>query len=155
AWRVVLLELAHIELEYRLKGGEAARVEEYARAYPELAQERELLLDLIEVECKVRRRREAGLDEREYLQRFPQYRADLGARLHIGTPLPAVSGSVDSVVALSALLRDHRLLEVAQLEELALLQRRFQDPRSLARELVKRTWLTPFQVNKVFQGRTG
>ena len=39
ARQAVLRELVHTELEHRLKKGEAARVEEYLRRYPELAQD--------------------------------------------------------------------------------------------------------------------
>src|SRR4051812_49628121 len=36
ARRAVLVELVHIDLEFRLKAGEAARVETYLGRYPEL-----------------------------------------------------------------------------------------------------------------------
>src|SRR6516165_4745369 len=54
----VLIELVHIDLELRLKAGEAARVEEYLARYPELASDRAVTLDLIAVEHELRRRRE-------------------------------------------------------------------------------------------------
>jgi predicted ATPase len=75
--RRVLIELVHIDLELRLKAGEAARVEEYLACYPELAGDRPAILALIVAEHELRRRREAGLTLEEYLQRFPQYRAEL------------------------------------------------------------------------------
>jgi serine/threonine-protein kinase len=50
-------------------------------------------------------------------------------------------------------LRKHRLLDAAQLDEAARLQTRWPDPRHLARELIRRGWLTPFQVNQIFQGK--
>jgi serine/threonine protein kinase len=51
-------------------------------------------------------------------------------------------------------LRDCRLLETSQLDELARdLQARFPDPKELARELLRRGWLTPYQVNLLLQGR--
>jgi len=51
-------------------------------------------------------------------------------------------------------LRQHPLLRPGQLDEVARdLQGRFPDPRELARELTRRGWLTPFQVNRLFQGR--
>jgi predicted ATPase len=73
----VLIELVHIDLELRLKAGEAARVEEYLARYPELAGDRAVTLALIAVEHELRRRRESGLTLDEYLQRFPRYRAEL------------------------------------------------------------------------------
>jgi adenylate cyclase len=72
-----LIELVHIDLELRLKAGEAARVEEYLVRYPELAGVRAVTIELIAAEHELRRRREAGLSLAEYLQRFPQYRAEL------------------------------------------------------------------------------
>jgi serine/threonine-protein kinase len=48
-----------------------------------------------------------------------------------------------------AVLRPHRLLEPAQLEELQDLQVRFADPKALAKELVQRGWLTIYHVNQI------
>src|SRR6516162_3175917 len=73
----VLIELVHIDLELRLKAGEAARVEEYLARYPELNGDRAVTLDLIAAEYELRRRREPGLAVHDYLQRFPQFRAEL------------------------------------------------------------------------------
>src|SRR5262249_35652496 len=42
----LLIELIHTELELRLKGGEAARVEEYLARYPELADDQAFVLEL-------------------------------------------------------------------------------------------------------------
>jgi hypothetical protein len=46
----VLIELIHVDLEFRLDEGEPARVETYLRRYPALAGERETVLDLIAAE---------------------------------------------------------------------------------------------------------
>jgi serine/threonine protein kinase/predicted ATPase len=73
----VLIELVHIDLELRLKAGEAARVEEFLARYPQLASDRTVTLGLIAAEYELRRRHESGLTLDEYLQRFPQYRAEL------------------------------------------------------------------------------
>jgi eukaryotic-like serine/threonine-protein kinase len=77
----VLIELAHIDLELRLKAGEVARVEEYLVRYPELASDRAAVIDLIAAEHELRQRREPGLALGEYLQRFPAYRAELAERM--------------------------------------------------------------------------
>jgi formylglycine-generating enzyme required for sulfatase activity/WD40 repeat protein/serine/threonine protein kinase len=66
--------------------------------------------------------------------------------------------SIVSVAALVDELRRHRLLEANQLAELTPgFLARFADPNpgapGLARELVKRGWLTPYQVNQLFLGR--
>src|SRR5262249_13585327 len=50
-------------------------------------------------------------------------------------------------------LRNYRLLEPNQLCQIASTELANQsDPKPLAKELVKRGWLTFYQVNKVFQG---
>lgn len=49
-------------------------------------------------------------------------------------------------------LRAHKLLKTAQLDELMrIVQPRFSDTPSLAKELVRRGWLTVFQINQLFQ----
>src|SRR5438045_1286821 len=52
----LLVELVHVDLELRLKAGEAARVEEYLARYPELAADRAAVLQLIAAEHGLRRR---------------------------------------------------------------------------------------------------
>jgi predicted ATPase len=73
----VLIELAHIDLEMRLKAGDAARVEEYLARYPELAADRATAADLVAAEYGLRRRGEPQLTAEDYLRRFPQYRGEL------------------------------------------------------------------------------
>jgi tetratricopeptide (TPR) repeat protein len=83
----VLVELAHIDLEYRLKAGETARVEDYLQRYPQLVDEPTLVLELIKTEYRFRRRREPSLSTAEYVTRFPQYQDQLCAWLNgITTP---------------------------------------------------------------------
>jgi tetratricopeptide (TPR) repeat protein/tRNA A-37 threonylcarbamoyl transferase component Bud32 len=100
--RAVLVELVHADLEYRLKAGEAVRVEIYLRSYPELAGDREVLLDLMASEYELRRRGEPDLTPEEYAQRFPEVGAELPSRLcsgrgrqrtwdQIGYPMAAAS----------------------------------------------------------------
>ena len=56
--------------------------------------------------------------------------------------------------ALVDALRLCRLLEPAQLDEVArALEPSFPDPKTLAGELIRRGWLTPFQANKLLQGK--
>ena len=66
-----LIELVHVDLELRLKAGEAARVEEYLARYRELADDRAVVLGLIVAEHSLRRRLEAGCSPEEYQRRFP------------------------------------------------------------------------------------
>jgi serine/threonine-protein kinase len=63
---------------------------------------------------------------------------------------------VDTVADLVSLLQEHTLLESPQLDEArSVLCTRCPDPRSLAKELIQRNWLTPYQINQLFQGRGG
>jgi WD40 repeat protein/serine/threonine protein kinase len=64
--------------------------------------------------------------------------------------------AIPSVAALLEELRRIPLLEQAQMAELTgSLAGQFTEPRALAGELVRRGWLTPYQVNQLFQGRAG
>jgi serine/threonine-protein kinase len=61
---------------------------------------------------------------------------------------------ITSSVDLVGLLRRHPLLGPDQLSEIAgSLQSQFPEARALARELVRRGWLTPFQINQLMLGR--
>jgi serine/threonine protein kinase len=61
---------------------------------------------------------------------------------------------VESVADFAESLRRGRLLDAAQLDELTRkFLPRFPEPKALARDLVKRGWLTPYQVNELFKGR--
>src|SRR6516162_11253762 len=51
----LLIELVHLELELRLKAGEAARTEEYLARYPEFAGDTAAALDVIAAEYELRR----------------------------------------------------------------------------------------------------
>src|SRR5262249_19861422 len=73
----LLTELVHVDLEYRLRAGESARVEEYLARYPELTDDRVVMLELIAAEYQFRRRRELDLALTELMQRLPQYCAEL------------------------------------------------------------------------------
>ncbi|HEY1859855.1 MAG TPA: protein kinase [Gemmataceae bacterium] len=55
---------------------------------------------------------------------------------------------------MTQLILDNQLLEPAQTRELTrTLQTRFTEPKALARELLKRGWLTAYQLDKLFKGR--
>jgi predicted ATPase len=73
----VLIELAHVDLELRLKSGDAARVEEYLSRYPELASDRAAAVELIAAEYELRRRGESQLSPADFLLRFPSYSDEL------------------------------------------------------------------------------
>jgi serine/threonine-protein kinase len=58
-----------------------------------------------------------------------------------------------SIAAFVKTLQQSQLLESTQLNELShTLRQQFSDPRALARELIKRNWLTPYQVNQLVRG---
>jgi serine/threonine protein kinase len=62
--------------------------------------------------------------------------------------------SRDAVIGFVREIGQYRLLEPSQQEELARnMQARFDDPRSLFRELIERNWLTPYQANHILTGR--
>ena len=69
----LLRELVQIDLEYRLRSSEAARVEDYLSQFPELNSDDEFCLKFIRQEFFLRRRTEDQLDANEYFRRFPQW----------------------------------------------------------------------------------
>jgi PAS domain S-box-containing protein len=74
------------------------------------------------------------------------------------TKLPAelANQPASSVVSLAVLvdaLRQYRLLQAAQLEQVERnLQSQFPDPPALVQELIERNWLTAYQASKLLQG---
>ncbi len=52
-----------------------------------------------------------------------------------------------------AVLKQYHLLEAEQLAQVDGLAKSFADAKSLAGELIKRSWLTAYQVNQIFQGK--
>jgi tetratricopeptide (TPR) repeat protein/tRNA A-37 threonylcarbamoyl transferase component Bud32 len=83
--RALLAELAHAELEFRLKAAEPARVEDYLTRYHELRSDPGVLLSLIRAEYRVRRQREPALQCAEYEARFPEQGAAWGSVLSEAT----------------------------------------------------------------------
>lgn len=62
--------------------------------------------------------------------------------------------AVDSIHTFAAILQRYHLLDPPQLAEATgPLAKSFPTPKALAGELIRRGWLTPYQVNQVFQGR--
>lgn len=77
----VLAELACTDLEFRLKSGYSARVEDYFERYPALAENEGIALELITEEFEFRRRREPDLSASAFLDRFSEYRDRLVSTL--------------------------------------------------------------------------
>jgi WD40 repeat protein len=78
--QALLIDLVHIDLRRRLTAGETVRVESYLERYPELANDPEVVFDLILAEYEVRCRREGSIPFTDYAQRFRRYRKDLRER---------------------------------------------------------------------------
>jgi hypothetical protein len=91
----LLVELVHVDLEFRLRAGECARAEEYFDRFPELCPE-DLALDLILAECALRNRYTAPAWPEEYWLRFPEHADELRSRL------PATGGTGWSAVTRAA-----------------------------------------------------
>jgi serine/threonine protein kinase len=85
-----LVALVHTDLEYRLKAGQPARVEDYLARYPELVGDGAALLDLLAWEFEMRRRNEPALSLADYRARFPDHSAALAERLATLTTLSAL-----------------------------------------------------------------
>ncbi len=63
--------------------------------------------------------------------------------------------AIDSVPALVAAIKQHKILEGNQLKDLDALQGNHTDPRMMIREMVQREILTPFQANLIYLGNGG
>src|SRR5262249_9859911 len=107
----------------------------------------------------------------DYAVRFPQHgpklREQLGkidgdlaaefaqernTSVQTGKP-SAVPQPIGTIAGLVGALRQHQLLSQPHLDELTpTLLRSFTEPVALAKELLKRGWLTPYQVNQLLQG---
>ena len=86
----LMVELVHADLEYRLKAGEAARVEEYLRRYPELNRESEVVRELVKAEWRLRQREAPSLTAEEYERRFPGLCDELTGASTIAVPSACV-----------------------------------------------------------------
>lgn len=61
--------------------------------------------------------------------------------------------AITSLAAFIDALRNARILPPQQMDEVLRMQPRFAEPRALAKELLTRDWLTPYQVNQLFQNK--
>lgn len=95
----LLTELVHVDLEYRLRAGEAARVEDYLTRFPELANNRVAALDLMAAELELRIRDEPSLAAAEYLGRFPQYGEELVEKIEAAIAHAGTGGDIASRAA--------------------------------------------------------
>src|SRR5262249_40775578 len=79
--QALMVELVHVDLEFRLKAGESVRMETYLSRFPQLAGSRETILDLLAAEYELRQRYQGDVGLDEYSRRFPEYREALRQRL--------------------------------------------------------------------------
>src|SRR5262245_44077260 len=77
----LVLELVHIDLDFRLRRGETVRIEDYLRRHPDLERDQSAILDLIVAEFHLRCCWGVAATRAEYLERFPRYAIALGVRL--------------------------------------------------------------------------
>ena len=77
-----MLELIHVDLEFRLKATHHARIESYLESHSELTDDRHVILELIAAEYTLRQRLQSEVELDEYQIRFPQYFNDLLKRLN-------------------------------------------------------------------------
>ena len=159
----MLVELIKIDLENRWRRGTPDQprpvLEDYAGRYPELGPPADLPADLIEEEYWARHcwgDRPPQADYRaRFLGRTPAVVARLDrvdAELAAGRPDPPIP-DVRPVPTPGELLAAVRALGLAPdevLDELA----SSTDVRAAARELTDGQWLTPFQANRLLQGRS-
>jgi eukaryotic-like serine/threonine-protein kinase len=61
--------------------------------------------------------------------------------------------SIPSTNTVLEALRQHGLVDAAPLQELNRKRNQFADPRALAKYLLQRGWLTPYQINQLLNGR--
>src|SRR5262245_51337009 len=75
--RALLIELIHVDLEFRLKSGGTIAVERYFSDFPELAEDRRAALSVIVAEFDLLRRSGSAVRAPDYARRFPDLQSDL------------------------------------------------------------------------------
>jgi serine/threonine-protein kinase len=150
--------------------GQGPLVEEFLLRQPGLRQHRVVLIDLIYHEALLRQRLGERLDPQEYLRRFPELADDIRRQfaMHdvLATPPvpartiphapPTASSSAPCVPLADLLLWLARpgLLEPPQAQQC---RQEFcggaLTAHEVGRELLRRGWLTPLQVNRLLQGK--
>ena len=91
----LLIELVHIDLEFRLKAGEPVRAADYLDRYPPLGADPDVASDLISAEYQLRRRGEPALAFEQVAAAYPQYRERLARQTisHHGSGPGAVAAT--------------------------------------------------------------
>ncbi len=112
ARRKVLIELVHCELELRIEHEPSFRIEDCLREHAELAEDEQVVLDLIETEYTLRRRKGDGVTIDEYIRRFPAMAELLSGRLAAestrselaSSAIPSAAEFLDSPIGFDGLL---------------------------------------------------
>src|SRR5262245_32556086 len=73
----VLVELAHIDIEFRVKSGEPARAAEYFERYPHLAADVKSAVSLILAEFEFRQRHDSTVSFEAIVRQYPQFEEPL------------------------------------------------------------------------------
>jgi serine/threonine protein kinase/predicted ATPase len=81
----LLIELIHVDLEFRLKSGEQVRIERYLDEFPELIQSAAIVVELAASEHRWRRRSNQAIEPGEYQRRFPMFYTAILDRLATDT----------------------------------------------------------------------
>lgn len=170
-----LVELVKLDLEYRWRfkptGCTPWTLEDYTARYPDLGPTDRLPVELIGEEYRVRQCWGDRPGHEPYLRKFARLGEALRAILRSmdrkiadeprpqpspstsqpATPVPALSSAAEVMEA----LRRYELVSAARLREAQTtgVLDRCAEPRALAGELLRRDWLTAYQVNQVLQGR--
>jgi WD40 repeat protein len=76
----LLVELVHIDLEFRLRAGEDARAEDYLARFPALRAP-DLAVDLLAAEYALRNRHRPPARPEEFCARFPEFAGEFRARV--------------------------------------------------------------------------
>src|SRR5262245_18781543 len=134
-----LLDLITNEVLLCEKHGKAPRLDDYLRRFPQLAEELRLLFE-------VHRTIESGQTDDSLATPGPEDVTP--APTPAADAHPATAGDLIARIRASGVLLQESLAELV-----GPLADRFAEPRALAGELVKRGWLTPFQVNQLFLDR--
>jgi hypothetical protein len=80
----LLIELVHIDLEFRYRHRETPKVEEYFERFPELLKNEAVAVDLMAAEFFFRKRHGHVVQFEAFLARFPQHRHNLGKAAWFG-----------------------------------------------------------------------
>jgi serine/threonine-protein kinase len=150
-------------------------LQDYLDRFPELGGPEELAISLIGSEYRIRKHWGDRPSHEEYRACFPghgtrlvrqlaeidaELAADVapGSAVPLALPVPDSTGlpagqPIGDVAALLGLLGQIDVLTAEQRSELSGFQNRFPEPRALAKELMERGWLTPYQANQLFLGR--